>query len=338
MFWGLCILNQATHPAVNEYNLYPRSKQPTRSSGLIAEKGGWSSAAEPVRGLNQWGSGSAKSGCFNPLHYAPDDLVQNPTWAKLAKSAGKSAGKGAGRQGGAGRSAGQGAVPSFSQWKGPCQHLCQHSCQHPLFASILCQFRPVWFLYQVVRIVTLAAECKITPPYCAIPFRDCRGGIATILPYFHQGVPSSRKIIHVIFSWNKLCKRIFIHIRYSSSPRVSSVKISGHKRARPRLDHNLPRIAVFETKPVKPLEWCTQFFCKFVREPAPRAANADCEEPWPFPKRSQNHNSRADLYKGTWQETSKYIRKIWAFADIVHSALWGGIAEIVSRHCTVQGQ
>ena len=39
-------------------------------------------------------------------------------------------------------------------------------------------------------------------------------------------VPSSRKVIHIIFSRNKICKRIFIHIRYYSSPGICSVKIS----------------------------------------------------------------------------------------------------------------
>ena len=41
-----------------------------------------------------------------------------------------------------------------------------------------------------------------------------------------QCLPSSRKVIHIIFSRNKICKRIFIHIRYSSSPGICSVTIS----------------------------------------------------------------------------------------------------------------
>ena len=38
-------------------------------------------------------------------------------------------------------------------------------------------------------------------------------------------IPSHRKVIHVLFSQDKLCKRI--HIRYSSCPGICSVRING---------------------------------------------------------------------------------------------------------------
>ena len=42
-------------------------------------------------------------------------------------------------------------------------------------------------------------------------------------------MPSSRKVIHIIFSRNEICKRIFIHIWYSSSPGICSVNQAGWK-------------------------------------------------------------------------------------------------------------
>ena len=58
--------------------------------------------------------------------------------------------------------------------------------------------------------------------------------------------PSNREVIHIIFSRDKLCRRIFIHIRYSSCPEICSVKINGlyDKRGRPHQDQNLSRMAV----------------------------------------------------------------------------------------------
>ena len=59
-------------------------------------------------------------------------------------------------------------------------------------------------------------------------------------------IPSNRRVVRIIFSQGMLCKRMFMHVQFSSCPELCSVKIDGlyDKRGRPHLDQNLSSLAV----------------------------------------------------------------------------------------------